>query len=70
MGVPALRFYAGVRIQVFERSGNRVFYTENPDKKWDGNYNGKPLSIGTYFWTNEIRELGTIRKGILNILKN
>ncbi|MDN3689899.1 gliding motility-associated C-terminal domain-containing protein [Cyclobacterium jeungdonense] len=69
-GVPELRFFSGVRIQVFERSGRRVFYTENPDERWDGTWNGKTLSVGTYFWTIEIREFDTIRSGILNLLKD
>lgn len=67
-GVPGLRYFSGVRIQVFERSGNRIFYTENPDKTWDGTWNGKTLSVGTYFWTIEIREFDSNRKGILNLL--
>ncbi|WP_439482181.1 gliding motility-associated C-terminal domain-containing protein [Cyclobacterium plantarum] len=66
--VPELRYFSGVRIQVFERSGKRIFYTENPDKKWDGTSNGKVLPVGTYFWTIEIGEFNTIRKGILNLL--
>jgi len=68
-GVPELRFYGGVRIRVFERSGERVFYSEDPDIRWDGSYNGKEMPVGTYFWTIEVKETGEVRRGLLNLLR-
>jgi gliding motility-associated-like protein len=68
-GVPELRFYQGVRLQVFDRGGDRVFYTENPDVRWDGTFNGKELPVGTYFWTIEVAETGEMRKGMLNLIR-
>jgi gliding motility-associated-like protein len=68
-GVPELRYYQGARIQVFERSGNRLFYTEDPDVRWDGTFNGKEMPVGSYYWVLEVRETGTVRKGILNLLR-
>jgi len=68
-GVPELRYYGGVRVQVFERSGKRLFYTEDPDQMWDGTYKGKELPVGTYYWTVEVRETGEVRKGMLNLLR-
>ncbi|MCS4435049.1 gliding motility-associated C-terminal domain-containing protein [Aquiflexum gelatinilyticum] len=68
-GVPEMRFYEGVRIQVFDRGGVRMFITTDPDQKWDGTENGNPVPVGTYFWTIEVQETGEIRKGMLNVLK-
>ncbi|WP_188444326.1 gliding motility-associated C-terminal domain-containing protein, partial [Belliella aquatica] len=68
-GVEELRFYKVVRIQVFDRGGERVFYTVNPDIRWDGTLNGKELPIGTYYWTIEVGETGEVRKGMLNLLR-
>jgi len=68
-GVPDLRYYQGVRIQVFDRGGDRMFYTEDPDVRWDGTYRGRELPIGTYYWTIEVREAGEVRKGMLNLLR-
>ncbi|MBD3627753.1 MBG domain-containing protein, partial [Cyclobacterium sp.] len=68
-GVPDLRHYSGVSIQVFERSGKRVFYTQDPDHRWDGTFEGVDLPIGTYYWTVQVKETGETRKGMLNILK-
>jgi len=68
-GVEELRFYKGVRLSVFERSGQRVFYTENPDKVWDGTHNNREVAAGTYFYTIEIGELNIVKKGFLNIFR-
>jgi len=68
-GVPEIRFFSGARVQVFERSGERVFYTENPDVRWDGTFNGKELPVGTYYWVLELRETGETRRGLLNVFR-
>jgi gliding motility-associated-like protein len=68
-GVPQIRYYTGARIQVFERSGKRVFYTEDADIRWDGTFEGKEMPIGSYYWILEVKETGTIRRGILNLLR-
>ncbi|KAI9550173.1 hypothetical protein GHT06_003545 [Daphnia sinensis] len=69
-GVPELRFYSGAKIQVYEAGGVRVFYTENPDVKWDGIYKEKEMSIGSYYWIIEVEETGETRRGIVNLLRN
>jgi len=68
-GVPELRFYEGVRISVYDRGGYRLFYTENPDIRWDGTFNGKEMPVGSYFWTIEIEETGETRRGMLNLIR-
>jgi len=67
--VPGLRFYEGARISVFDKDGDRLFYTEIPDQGWDGTFNGKELPIGSYFWVIEAIEVGEIRRGILNLIR-
>lgn len=67
--VPGLRFYEGARVSVFDKAGDRMFYTEIPDLGWDGTYNGKQLPIGSYYWVIEALETGEIRRGILNLIR-
>jgi len=67
--VPGLRFYEGARISVFDKAGERMFYTEIPDLGWDGTFNGKELPIGSYFWVIEALEVGEIRRGLLNLIR-
>ncbi|NDF33731.1 MAG: hypothetical protein EB157_04120, partial [Euryarchaeota archaeon] len=68
-GVPGIRFYEGARISVYERGGYRVFYTENPDIRWDGTSEGKEMPVGSYYWVVEVAETGQIRRGIVNLLR-
>jgi gliding motility-associated-like protein len=35
---------------VFNRFGQRVFFTRDINEGWDGNYNGKTADLGTYFY--------------------
>jgi len=67
--VLGLRFYEGARISVFDKDGDRLFYTEIPDQGWDGTYKGKQLPIGSYYWVIEALEVGEIRRGILNLIR-
>jgi gliding motility-associated-like protein len=39
-----------LKFAVFDRFGNRLFYTENWTKKWDGRYKSKDAAAGTYVW--------------------
>uniref|UniRef100_UPI004047D37F T9SS type B sorting domain-containing protein n=1 Tax=Algoriphagus sp. TaxID=1872435 RepID=UPI004047D37F len=68
-GVPEVRFYDGARISVYEKGGARVFYTENPDIRWDGSYKGKDMPVASYYWVIEIIETGEMRRGIVNLLR-
>ncbi|PZX55698.1 MBG domain-containing protein, partial [Algoriphagus chordae] len=68
-GVLALRYYTGVRISVMNLGGERVFYTENPDLKWDGQFNGKAMPVGSYLYVIEVGETGEVRRGMLNLLR-
>jgi gliding motility-associated-like protein len=68
-GINELRFHTGVRISVFERSGKRVFYTEEPDVRWDGTFEGSDVPVGTYYYVVEVRELGQSRRGFLTVIR-
>ena len=37
-------------LSVYNRFGQRVFYSTNPLKGWDGTYKGLPAETGTYVW--------------------
>jgi gliding motility-associated-like protein len=54
---------------VFDKGGVGLFYTENPDIRWDGTYNGKEMPVGAYFWVIQILETGEIRRGVLNLIR-
>ncbi len=68
-GIEGARFYSGTTLQIFDRGGTRVFYTQDPSQRWDGTYSGKELPIGTYYWTLDVAETGESRRGVLNVIK-
>ncbi len=68
-GMPELRFYEGTLISVYDRWGDLLFYTENPDLRWDGNHKGKEMPVGVYFWIIQVRETGEKRRGVLNLIR-
>ena len=68
-GVTEVRFYEGVLISVYEKGGSSVFYTRNPDVRWDGTYNGKEMAVGSYFWVIQLEETGETRRGVLNLIR-
>lgn len=50
-------FIESIEIQVFNRWGNLVFETTDPDINWDGkNLQGKDLAEGVYFYTCKVFE--------------
>jgi len=38
-------------LTIYNRWGEQVFYSTNPNKAWDGNFNGDPVPEGVYKWT-------------------
>jgi gliding motility-associated-like protein len=38
------------KLRIYNRWGTMLFETETPTDFWDGNYNGKPLEMDTYFY--------------------
>jgi gliding motility-associated-like protein len=69
-GVPAeISYYRGASVQIFERSGKKLFQTKDLDQRWDGTYKGKELPVGSYYWILEVKETGEVRRGILNLLR-
>lgn len=48
--IPELYNYPGAIVEVFTRSGMKVFSSQGYDKPWDGTFNGKPLPVATYYY--------------------
>ena len=35
---------------IFDRWGELIYETDQPELGWDGTYKGKPVQVGTYIW--------------------
>ncbi|MES2006250.1 MAG: gliding motility-associated C-terminal domain-containing protein [Bacteroidota bacterium] len=48
--IPELNNYAGSFVEIFTRSGMKIFSSAGYAKPWDGTYNGKPVPVATYYY--------------------
>ena len=48
--ITSLETYPLATVNVFSRSGQKVFEAKSIEKIWDGTFNGKPLPVGTYYY--------------------
>ena len=48
--IPLLSFYPDCTVDIFNRTGQTVFRSAGYAKPWDGNYNGNPLPVDTYYY--------------------
>jgi gliding motility-associated-like protein len=57
---------------VYNRSGQRVFFTKNVESGWDGTINGEPQPAGTYVWMAEGIDVNgntVLRRGIVILIR-
>ncbi|HEY4651905.1 MAG TPA: gliding motility-associated C-terminal domain-containing protein, partial [Pontibacter sp.] len=67
--IPELRFYNNVEIEVFDRSGVRLFHSTDPEMAWDGrSANGQVLQ-GAFFYIVQVKDINLVKKGVVTILK-
>lgn len=64
-----LESYPGAEIEVYNRYGQKVYYSIGYDKDWDGTYGGKPLPVGTYYYIINPKNGRQIIQGSVTIIK-
>ncbi len=49
---PVYRFYSGDNylLQIYNRWGQLIFESNNPEQGWDGKFNGELCPAGAYVW--------------------
>jgi gliding motility-associated-like protein len=48
--VPELNNYPGSVVEIFTRSGQKIFSSIGYERPWDGTFNGKPVPVATYYY--------------------
>ncbi|OFX41966.1 MAG: hypothetical protein A2X08_12575, partial [Bacteroidetes bacterium GWA2_32_17] len=50
--IDLIGYYPNIEVEIFNRWGEKLFYSKGyPDsERWDGNFKGKPLPTGTYYY--------------------
>jgi gliding motility-associated-like protein len=60
-------------LMIFDRWGEVIWETHDPNAAWDGTYNGKVVPAGAYSWIARVKDLYTDSRrtfnGAINILK-
>jgi gliding motility-associated-like protein len=51
---------------IFNRWGNRIFESNNPDKGWNGTYNGRMVQQGVYVWRLSLRKKNSSESHVFN----
>ncbi len=56
---------------IYNRTGTRVFHTDNKNENWDGFYNSKKINPGKYVYKVEYvcKEKQYLKQGIINLLR-
>jgi gliding motility-associated-like protein len=61
--------YPGCTVEVFNRYGQRVFYSTGYGRPWDGTVGGRPLPMATYYYVIHLQNGFTPRTGSITIIK-
>jgi len=67
--IPALAAYPDCTLNIFNRYGTLVYNSIGYAKAWDGNYNGKPLPVGTYYYVLDLKNGKKPMSGPVTILR-
>lgn len=61
--------YPNAAIKIFTRTGKLIRQYKGADRAWDGTYNGRPLSSGTYWFVIELFNGTEPYKGFVTIVR-
>ncbi|MFZ4058430.1 MAG: gliding motility-associated C-terminal domain-containing protein [Ferruginibacter sp.] len=67
--IPPLAAYTGFYVVVYNRFRQIVFQTDKTPVNWDGNFNGKPLPVGSYPYTIKLNNNRDPIKGMVSIIR-
>jgi gliding motility-associated-like protein len=67
VGIRTLHYFA-----IYDRNGQRVFFSSNPREGWDGMRNGQPMTTSTFVYMTEgtdFRGRRILRKGTVTLVR-
>jgi len=64
--------YTENEVSVYNRNGERVFYTKNYQNNWDGKLPNQEVSENTYYYFIKLSKFGKVgfKKGFLTLITN
>ncbi len=67
--ISGLEIYPDVVVQIFDRWGKRVFYSEGYDDNFDGTYNGRDLPMQSYHYVINLNDGSPVIIGNITIVR-
>lgn len=67
--IPDLSFYPDCLVSIFDRSGSLLYQSKSYSNPWDGTFNGRPLSVGTYYYVVKLSAVGSSLSGSITIIR-
>lgn len=64
-----LETYPGCIVEVFNRYGQRIYYSVGYSLPWDGTVNGKPVPVGTYYYIVDPKNGRQKQAGYVDIVR-
>lgn len=64
------RALSGFRLLVYNRWGQLLFETDNPQQGWDGTFKGEPVPMGTYVYKSSFKSFESGIQPALNVEKS
>lgn len=67
--IPDLQYYIRSSVEVFDRDGNRLFYSTDPKTGWNGRNRSGKVVPGSYSYIIKVPDLLLEKRGIVTVLK-
>jgi gliding motility-associated-like protein len=67
--ITGLTAYQNATVDIFNRYGTKLYHSVGYSVPWDGNYNGKPVPDGTYYYVIETKVNNQILSGFVEVVR-
>jgi len=64
-----LETYPGATVEVYNRYGQRIYYSLGYTTPWDGTVNGRPVPVGTYYYIVDPKNGRKKQSGYVDIIR-
>ncbi|HET6769880.1 MAG TPA: gliding motility-associated C-terminal domain-containing protein, partial [Chitinophagaceae bacterium] len=64
-----LESYPGCTVEIFNRYGQRIYFSKGYSTPWDGTVNGKAAPVGTYYYIIDPKNGGQKLAGYVDIVR-
>ncbi len=64
-----LETYPGCTVEIYNRYGQRIYYSLGYSEPWDGTVNGKPVPVGTYYYIVDPKNGRQKQAGYVDVIR-